>query len=161
MYFPEGTWNLTPNRPVLPLYWGIIEIAKRSNAVIIPVAAEQYGKRFTVNIDENFDVNRYGDDKEEKIKAISDLEDIFATLKWELWENEPLLERKLLKGDEWDEYVEERLKEWPYFNEEYIHGMTYKPKNVYLPEEVFAPIRALEVKKDNAFLLDKRISGRW
>jgi 1-acyl-sn-glycerol-3-phosphate acyltransferase len=23
MYFPEGTWNLSPNLPVLPCYWGI------------------------------------------------------------------------------------------------------------------------------------------
>lgn len=29
LYFPEGTWNLSPNLPVLPCYWGIIEVAKR------------------------------------------------------------------------------------------------------------------------------------
>lgn len=23
MYFPEGTWNITPNLPVLPCYWGL------------------------------------------------------------------------------------------------------------------------------------------
>lgn len=28
MYFPEGTWNLSPNLPVLPCYWGIIDIAR-------------------------------------------------------------------------------------------------------------------------------------
>lgn len=46
MYFPEGTWNLSSNLPVLPCYWGIVEIAQKSNAIIVPVAAEQYVKRF-------------------------------------------------------------------------------------------------------------------
>ena len=24
--FPEDTWNLTPSKPMLSLYWGIIDI---------------------------------------------------------------------------------------------------------------------------------------
>ena len=34
MYFIEGTWNLTPNLPMLPCYWGIVDIAKEGNAII-------------------------------------------------------------------------------------------------------------------------------
>lgn len=29
MYFPEGTWNLAPNLPMLPCYWGIVKVAKK------------------------------------------------------------------------------------------------------------------------------------
>lgn len=38
LWFPEGTWNLTDNLLVIPLKWGIVEIAKQAGAQIIPVA---------------------------------------------------------------------------------------------------------------------------
>lgn len=127
MYFPEGTWNLTPNLPMLPCYWGIVEVAQKGNAIIIPVAAEQYGKRWVINIGKNIDINQYGKEKEDKLKAIGFLRDILATLKWEIWESEPIYERKEIRSDEWDKYVRDRFKEWPYFNMEYIDTMTFKP----------------------------------
>lgn len=30
LIFPEGTWNLTPSKPMLPLYWGIIDVAQQT-----------------------------------------------------------------------------------------------------------------------------------
>lgn len=38
--FPEGTWNLTENLLMLPMKWGIIDIAKETGAQIIPTALE-------------------------------------------------------------------------------------------------------------------------
>jgi len=70
MYFPEGTWNLSPNLPMLPCYWGIVEVAQKGNAVIIPVAAEQYGKHFVINIGSNFDMGKFGIDKSAAIKSL-------------------------------------------------------------------------------------------
>ena len=129
MYFPEGTWNLTPNLPVLPCFWGIVEIAQKSNAIIVPVAVEQYGKCFKVNIGENFDMMQFGIDANERRKAITALRDELATLKWEIWESEELQKRSEIKGDEWSEYVKKRLEEWPYFTEEYIEGMICRAEN--------------------------------
>lgn len=130
MYFPEGTWNLSPNLPVLPCYWGIVEILQKSNAIIVPIAAEQYGKHFKINIGTQLDINCFGNSSSQKAKAISQLRDRLATLKYEIWESEPRQQRKDLRGNEWNQYIEERLKEWPYFNLEYIEGMIYKPKNI-------------------------------
>ena len=59
MWFPEGVWNLSPNQPVLHLPFGIIEVAQKANAAIIPVAIEQYGKEFFVNIGEVFNCYCY------------------------------------------------------------------------------------------------------
>ncbi len=146
MYFIEGTWNMTPELPMLPAYWGIVDIAKAGNAIIVPVACDQYGKTFKVNIGKNFDMNVYGEGKEEKSRAITDLRDTLSTLKWEIWESEEPLVRKELNGDEWEKYVEARFKEWPYFNQEYIDGLVYKPKGVVTPEEAFGPIRKLQNK---------------
>lgn len=159
MYFIEGTWNITPNLPMLPCYWGIVDIAKKGNAIIVPVACEQYGKHFKVNIGENFDMLNYGNNVEDKSIAINDLRDTLATLKWEIWESEDILIRSELKGDEWKKYVADRFKEWPYFNEEYIDGLVYKPKNVTERDEVYAPIKKLVPNKNNAFLFNKRLSN--
>lgn len=157
MYFIEGTWNLSPNLPVLQCYWGIVDIAKMGNAIIIPVAAEQYDKNFKVNIGKNFDMNNYGEGNENKSTAISDLRDTLATLKWEIWESEPIIKRSQLKGDEWEIYKKERLEEWPYFTEKYIDGLIYRPKDVVQHDDVYEPIKKILPNKKNAFIYDKRL----
>lgn len=40
MWFPEGTWNISPNLLVLPMRYGIIEVALEANAPIVPIALE-------------------------------------------------------------------------------------------------------------------------
>lgn len=159
MYFIEGTWNLTPNLPMLPCYWGIVDIAKQGNAIIVPVAAEQYGKEFKINIGKNFDMQFYDDTFEGKTCAINDLRDTLATLKWEIWETEAPLSRENMTGNEWDDYIAERFKEWPYFNVDYIAGLIYKPKDIVTSLEALGPVRKLVPNKNNAFLFDKRTKG--
>lgn len=155
MYFPEGTWNLTPNLPMLPCYWGIVDIARQGGAVIVPVAAEQYGKHFKINIGENFDMNVYGDGAAEKSRAIGDLRDVLASLKYEIWETVPA-KRAQLAVDEWEQYIKARFSEWPYFNLDYIAGLIYRPKGVTSPEDAFAHLDMLIPCKENAFLLRER-----
>ena len=157
MYFPEGTWNVTPNLPILPCYWGIVDVAKKGNAIIVPVGADQIDKLFTINIGKNFDMNNYGNTPEEKTRAINDLRDTLATLKWEIWESYGMKKREDVSVDEWDRYVAARFKEWPYFNEEYIERLIFKPKNVVTHDEVYAPVKKLVPNKNNAFLFDKRL----
>lgn len=152
MYFPEGTWNLHPCLPMLACYWGIVDVARQGGAVIVPIAADQYGKHFKVNIGKNFDVAAYPATVEGKSAAITDLRDTLAALKWEIWETEPV-SRAQLSGTEWDEYVAARFEEWPYFNMEYIHGLIYRPKGVTEPEEAFAFMDKLTPSLKNAFYL--------
>lgn len=149
MYFPEGTWNLSPNLPMLPCYWGIVEVAQKGNAVIVPIAAEQYGKHFVINIGSNFDMNEFG---ENKAAAIESLRDTLATLKWEIWENRPQESRNTISDSEWDDYINARFEEWPYFNAQYINELIFKPKGITEPAEAFEHLNALIPKKENAFL---------
>ena len=158
MYFIEGTWNLSPNLPVLPCYWGIVDIAKKGNAIIVPIAAEQYGKNFKINIGKNFEMSLYGEGNQEKTRAITDLRDTLATLKYEIWETEPQVSRSSIDSTEWEDYKKERFKEWPYFNEEYIEGLIYKPKNINSNEEAYAHLKKLVPNKNNAFLFNKKLS---
>lgn len=92
MYFPEGTWNLSPNLPVLPFYRGIIDVALEANAIIIPIAIEQYGKQFVTKIGSNFDPQVYG--KQRKAEALAALRNQMAELKWEIWQSVSIVVRK-------------------------------------------------------------------
>ena len=159
MYFPEGTWNVTPNLPMLPCYWGIVDIAKKGNAIIVPVAADQVDKKFTIKIGKNIDMNTYGDTKEEKTKAINDLRDTLATLKGEIWESYGIKNRNEFDGSEGEKYAQDRFKEWPYFSNEYIKDLIYKPKNLTTNEEAFEHVKKLVPNKNNAFLFDKNNKG--
>lgn len=159
MYFPEGTWNLSSNLPVLPCYWGIVDVARESNAIIIPVAADQYDKHFKINIGKNFDVLKYDNNLSGKANAIKDLRDEMATLKWEIWETERV-SRNEIKSDEWEKYIEDRLKEWPYFNENYIKDLIFKPKNVVESSEVYDFFEKMIPNERNAFLYNKRLKGK-
>lgn len=151
MYFPEGTWNLTPNLPILPCYWGIVEIAQKGNAIIVPIAAEQYGKHFEINIGKNFDMQNYGNSPEEKAKAIADLRDTLATLKWEIWERH-LANRERIPLDEWDNYLNARFQEWTYFSLDYVDRLIFKPKHITPYEDAFSHLKNLTPNKKNAFL---------
>lgn len=154
MYFPEGAWNLKAELPVLPCYWGIVDIAQKSNAIIVPVAVEQYGKRFKINIGKNIDMLKYGFDNAEKAKAITNLRDVMATLKWEIWETEPQLKRNELQGNEWDKYVEERLSEWN-FSYNHIEGLIYKPKNICQTQDAFSHLNNIAPSMNTAFLFNR------
>lgn len=156
MYFIEGTWNLSPNLPVLPCYWGIVDIVKVTNAIIVPIAADQYGKHFKINIGQNFDMNLYGIGDNEKSRAITDLRDVLASLKWEIWETEKT-SRININSEEWNQYVENRFSEWPYFNRDYINRLIYKPQDVIEKKDVYAFTKKLVPSKSNAFIYNKRL----
>ena len=147
-----------PNLPVLPCYWGIIDVARESNAIIVPVAIEQYGKRFDVIMGENYDVNDYAATPEGKGEAIIDLRDAMATLKWEIWENHPA-KRADIAEHEWEDYVAARYAEWNYPTTDYCDRLCYKPKGITKPEEAFAPLKQLQPCRENAFLYNKHLKG--
>ena len=73
MWFPEGTWNISPNLLVLPMRYGIIEVALEANVPIVPVALEYDldNKIYYINIGKNFYANKYSN----KIDAITVLRD--------------------------------------------------------------------------------------
>lgn len=175
MYFPEGTWNMTPNLPMLPCYWGIIDVAQKGGADIVPVAIEQYGKHFKINIGANIRFKECNS-LQEKTECITSLRDTMATLKWEIWESEPKLDIETISKDYWSKYQKARFKEWPYItkkciksfgvnfsDEEFVRynlvrveDLKFKPKNATSPDEVFLHLNQLTPSSNTAFLYNKR-----
>lgn len=142
MYFPEGTWNLSPNLPVLPFYRGIIDVALEANAIIIPVAVEQYGKQFVTKIGSNFDCRRYGE--QGKAEVLAALRNRMAELKWEIWETVPAMNRKAISKNYYEKFLEEKIGGWK-FSSEYFRARIYKNQENIPPDEVFEPIRKLHI----------------
>lgn len=159
MWFPEGIWNLSPNLLMLPCPFGIIDAAIESCATIIPIAIDQRNKDFYVNIGEPicYESLNIGNinNKEEKIRAINELRDILATLKWEIWEKFPVEQREFIPDNYYENFVKEKIAEWPFFTNNDIKKRIYKPKNIVNYEEVFKHLEEIEINKNNAFLLRK------
>lgn len=158
MYFPEGNWNLTPNLPVLPLPFGVIDVAMRANATIIPIGIEQYGKDFYIAVGENFDVDKYDKDNVEgKITAINDLRDHLATLKWDIWSSNPEEISKTINSESFSAHIIERLQEWPGMTLEQFFDSAYKPKTITTYKDAFDHLSTIHPTTRNAFLFNKRL----
>lgn len=106
LYFPESTWNFTPNKPIrADLPWGFIKnVVNEVNADLVPVAIDLVNDKYTVSFGEKIEFT--GDLKEDsKI-----LKDKMATLVWELFELKPKLNRSDVKENEldWYQYIVEK-----------------------------------------------------
>lgn len=110
LIWPEGAWNITENEVVMKLYTGAVEMAIRSGADIVPIAIEQYGKSFYVNIGKNISLNK-STNLNEKRKLSDDLRDILCTLKWEIWEQFPIIPRSSLPENMRQIFVETIMSE--------------------------------------------------
>lgn len=141
MWYPEGIWNLEPNTIILPFQFGIIEVALKSNALIVPVGLDQKDKDFYVSIGKYFDVNLYKNEyeteKDLKIAASNDLRDLMATELWGIWEYLGKTKRSDVPENFYDNFVNQRLKEWPEFTLEDIKNRIFNPPGITNPDDVF------------------------
>lgn len=150
LYFPEGTWNLSPNLPVLSCPYGIIDVAMRANATIIPIGIEQYGKEFIAAVGSPFYVTSYQYD--EKIKAINDLRDALAELKMDIWSEAPASYCMTGNKEEFDNLISLRLSEWTR-SPDVFSELVFKPKGIYAEKEVFECYKKIQIRTNNCFLI--------
>lgn len=112
---PEGTWNLTPSKPMLPLNWGVIELAKQTGVSIIPLILEYHQDCCYAKYGEPIYINKEMDKQE----GIEILEEEMATLKWDIWEKLPVQKRTDGMKAEFEDMVRKRIEAYPKFNYEY------------------------------------------
>lgn len=148
LWFPEGTWNMTPSQLIMPLKWGIIDIALQAGAQIIPAA-----------LDYDWEANlcrvKFGDPMadsalENKAEAIRTLRDTMATLRWELMCMQNVLHRGDITPEQLQEEMYQVIDAYPPLNWEYERSCIYNP---YPPVEIVPP--CLIPRLENAFLFRK------
>lgn len=155
LYFPEGTWNLTASSPMLKLYPGIITVASKGNAEIVPVAIEQYDRTFIAKIGKNIDPNQLLENGLSQKDVLQYLRDLMATLKWEIYESIPKWDYKSIPQNYHENYLKERMAEWPGFTYDEVLSKVFKEENETSPEEAFLHLKKININKNNAFLLRK------
>lgn len=109
MIFPEGAWNLSENEIVCDIAYGAADAAISANAVIVPIAIEQYGKHFVICSGDMLDPVRLNIDRH-RLTII--LRDELASLKWKIWESQGICSRSTLTADYWDKFIRGRCAEW-------------------------------------------------
>ena len=82
MMFPEGAWNVLPDKPVMHLFAGAVEAAICCNAEIVPVGIVKNGKTYYVCLGENISYTKT--DISQKYELTKELRDILAAQQWKL-----------------------------------------------------------------------------
>lgn len=153
MIFPEGARNGSVNLPVMPLFPGTAKMAMESGTKIVPVAIEQYGKRFVVKLGAELHPNEF--DTAGELTQV--LRDALATLKWDIWEQEAHIARNTLPPDYGKQFYksfEQCLAPWDTL--ETVERTRFHTKAEIEHMDAFAHLENLVPCRENAFLLRKR-----
>ncbi len=148
LLFPEGTWNLTQSKPMLPLYWGIIDLARATQRPIMPIVLEYNKNDCIISFGQCLNIAE-SDDKSSKIK---ELNNIFASLKWQIWEKNTSLANSAY---EWEKIVKQRLSQYPKLDYDYELSCIRKEYDDVLT--VYKHLNNITPRLENAFLFNKRL----
>jgi len=146
--FPEGTWNLTENQLMLPMKWGIIDIAKETGAQIIPTVLEY--DRGRKQCFARFGAPLTFSPEDSKAEAIVTLRDTLATMRWEVWERNGTFSRAGLNMDTERKKLFYSIEEYPPIDWEYESSCIYHPYTE--TKKAFAHLDQLIPCLENAFI---------
>lgn len=109
-YFPEGTWNLSPNKLHLPLSYGFIDIARKTGVPIVPVAHEftydtSTEKEKITKIHTKFGKPIYVKPEDDLIEKLHEYEEAISTLKYELIESKGISKRADISNKDYINYL--------------------------------------------------------
>ena len=158
MIYPEGTWNLSPKLPVLPLFRGVADIAAETRAVIVPFAQEidDGSRTYYVKIG----VPIFPDAAPEEL--LEQLRSQLAELRWSMVESLPFCKVKCQRealGAGWDRYVRSRLRECAYMDFDLVWKYARKEGWQLDREQIETDIARICPGMGNAFLFNKRLKG--
>lgn len=153
LIYPEGAWNIIENVPVMELYRGTASMALETNTDIVPLAIEQNGNDFFVNIGEPISPQGFSSDTE----LTRELRDALATLKWATWERIGMVSRRSLGANYRKVFADEIAArcELGYTIDD-VERTRYHTKAEQEHKTAFAHLDRLIPSKENAFLWRKR-----
>lgn len=135
LWFPEATWNLADNLLMLPMRWGIIEVAQRANAQIIPMVLDydRAQKICRVRFGEALNAEAFTS----KQQGIITLRDAMATLRWDFISRNQA-NRANLDLEKERNAVLQVVRDYPPLDWSYEESCIYHIPVVANREEVFA-----------------------
>ena len=127
IWFPEGTWNMSDNLLMLPMKWGIIDVAKQTKASIIPVILDYDRQGKSCKAVFGNEITTEGIDKS---IAIRNLRDEMATIRWNLWEENNIVSRNDVDVQSERKLILDYVDEYPPLDLEYEMSVIFQQKEV-------------------------------
>lgn len=156
LIYPEGAWNITSNQVVMKLFTGTVEMAIRSGAQVVPIAMENQGNAYYVNIGKNIDYVHAS--LAQKRELSDELRDIMCTLKWEIWEKEGMQKRSSISIGYKDVFLHNIMSQTVSgYTVEEIKRTRYQDRDIVSPKEAFAFMKSLIPCKENIFLFRENL----
>lgn len=156
MLYPEGTWNFSPNKLVLPLFRGIVDVAKAADATIVPFAMDIDDITNTYNVIIGNPITPL----DKSLETLDVLRNAMANLKWNIIEQ---CSNGMVKYDKrrlfYVEkiYEEKRFSECKYMNPELIWKYARKENWEVEKEKISMDLAKIKPTIYNAFLFNKRL----
>ncbi len=161
LLFPEGVQNISLNSLVNPLFPGAVDLAIECGADIVPIALCRRDEHYYAIVGRN--ISYEGQDIDDRYALTEDLRNTLATLKWEIIEQLPIVERDKVQSNDYEDFVNSVFaldtSDYTWTMEDILTGM-YRPKDRIEHEEAFHFMELLVPRFENAFLFDKRLTGR-
>ena len=157
LIYPEGAWNVSPNLLVMKIFTGTVRMAKETGAEIIPIAVEQYDKTFYFNIGKNYKI--LNSDQKSINELRDDLRDKLVTLKWEILESQPKLDRSLLTENYLKSFQDEIIARCNYgygFSLEDALRESFHDKYITEWIDAFSFLEKIDLNANNAFLAKEK-----
>lgn len=154
LWFPEATWNLTDNSLMLPMRWGIIEVAQRTNAQIIPMALDydRTQKICRVRFGEALNAEAFTS----KQQGIITLRDTMATLRWDFISRNQANRADIDLEKERD-VLFQVVRDYPPLNWNYEESCIYRVPWAANHHDAFAYLNTINPTLQNAFLFNKKL----
>lgn len=153
--YPEGVINKTSNQLTLPYWPGIIRVAKRANALIIPIVHLLSGEEIHSSRLDAFDATLYDDDNIQQ--ALTDLQTIVNTELWNLMEKYARASRADILGeydtmaDACEAIVQKQVGTLGRFYDCSIEcSADYRDKRRIREADIWRPVAQLELTPQNA-----------
>lgn len=115
--FPESAWNLSLNKLHLPLYIGIVDIARKTKKPIIPVVQEyEYDNSKLDGIERIKSVHiKYGEpiyvsELDNPIEKLKEYSDVISTIRWNLIEEKGIYDRNAISNDVYINFLKSSIR---------------------------------------------------
>lgn len=156
LMYPEGTWNVSPNKLMAGLFPGVYDVAKETGVKVVPIVTHRNDGYVYSLRGRAVDITKY-----ERNDGLRRLRDKMATMKWSLYEHVGMVKRsELPKGKEaerfWAKFIHDLKAEVPHFEHGLEERSVFRHKGEALYEEVFDFMDRIMPHHGTAFLYNKK-----
>ena len=152
LIFPEGVWNKTPDKLMLPFWPGAYRLARKTGCKIVPVIhylADPH-KKYKGNVIHTVIADPISMEGLDEQEGQDLLRDTMATWYFHLMEKygqttrEELLDGFETADDAWESYMEMHTGCVKYYDREIELCADYRPKHVVRPEDVWQSVANIQ-----------------